>query len=299
MITEKKLLYFVEVCQTQNISMAAKNLFIAQPALSKTIQDLETDLGYPLFERQGKHISLNDNGRLFYQYATQIVATYDNARRALRAHNDDKNRRITLGVSVCSQLLSDILDGFYQKHPEANISVRTGYPLDCMKDHLDLLIDAYPQLTTSAAPMTYSSSLPNVPLMSEEICLAFSEPHPFSSMESISRQILYHYPCILPSLDSCMGNLLNDLWTRFKLHPLHSSSDINNSYVQCEMASHGHYFTIVPQKSWYPAYTANKLILAPLPDVKLYRHIILQRQPYIPPLAEDFASYLMDYFANL
>ena len=88
MITEKKLLYFVEVCKTENISTAAKNLFIAQPALSKTIQDLETDLGYPLFERQGRHILLNENGRLFYQYAVQIVATYDNARRALDIYND-------------------------------------------------------------------------------------------------------------------------------------------------------------------------------------------------------------------
>ena len=299
MITEKKLLYFVEVCKTQNISTAAKNLFIAQPALSKTIQDLETDLGYPLFERQGRHILLNENGRLFYQYAVQIVATYDNARRALDIYNDEENKHITLGVSVCSQLLSNILDGFYQKHPDANISVRTGYPLDCMKDHLDLLIDAYPHLTTPPSPTKQSVILPEVQLMSEEICLAFSDAHPFASMTSISRPILYHYPCILPSANSCMGSLLDDLWSHFKLRPLQSSSDINNSYVQCELASHGRYFTIVPKKSWYPAYTANTLLLAPLPDAKIYRHIILYRQPYLSPLAEEFASYLVDYFANL
>ena len=40
MITEKKLQYFIEVCKTENISSAARNLFIAQPALSKTIQEL-------------------------------------------------------------------------------------------------------------------------------------------------------------------------------------------------------------------------------------------------------------------
>ncbi len=41
MITEKKLQYFIEVCKTENISSAARNLFIAQPALSKTIQALD------------------------------------------------------------------------------------------------------------------------------------------------------------------------------------------------------------------------------------------------------------------
>lgn len=61
MITEKKLQYFIEVCKTENISSAARNLFIAQPALSKTIQELEEELHYPLFDRQGKHIILNEN----------------------------------------------------------------------------------------------------------------------------------------------------------------------------------------------------------------------------------------------
>ena len=70
MITEKKLQYFIEVCKTENISLAARNLFIAQPALSKTIQELEEELHYPLFDRQGKHIILNENGRIFQTWQT-------------------------------------------------------------------------------------------------------------------------------------------------------------------------------------------------------------------------------------
>ena len=298
MITEKKLLYFVEVCKTQNISTAAKNLFIAQPALSKTIQDLETDLGYPLFERQGRHILLNENGRLFYQYAVQIVATYDNARRALDIYNDEENKHITLGVSVCSQLLADILDGFYQKHPDANISVRTSYPLDCMRDDLDLLLDADPHLNTPSFTVQIPSSGGEL-LLSEELCLAFSASHPFHGSSTISRPDLYHTPCVLPSPDSRMGALLHDLWTRYIVSPITPACEVNNSYVQCELVAQGRYFTFVPVKTWKPAYTANHLELMPLPSSRLYRHIILYRQPYLSPLAEEFASYLVDYFADL
>ena len=299
MITEKKLLYFVEVCKTQNISTAAKNLFIAQPALSKTIQELEEELHYPLFDRHGKHIILNENGKIFQTYAKQILADYDGARAALMSYNLTDDKHISLGVSVCSQLLSDILNGFYERHPDANITVHTGYPLDCMQNHLDLFLDAYPQLTIPSSDMEPLQIPADDILMSEEICIAYSASHPFAKETAIPRSILYHYPCILPSSESRMGDLLADLWKRYILRPLQSSCDVNNSYVQCELVSQGRYFTLVPKKSWRPAYTANNLILAPLPEAKIYRHICLYRQPYLSPLAQEFSDYLHTYFARL
>ena len=209
------------------------------------------------------------------------------------------DKHISFGVSVCSQLLSDILGGFYEKRPDANITVHTGYPLDCMQDHLDLVLDAYPQLTTPSSDTESLQKPVGDILMSEEICIAYAASHPFARETAIPRSILYHYPCILPSPESRMGDLLDDLWKRYILRPLQSSSDVNNSYVQCELVSQGRYFTLVPQKSWRPAYTANNLILAPLPNAKIYRHICLYRQPYLSALALEFADYLHTYFAAL
>ena len=260
---------------------------------------MEEELHYPLFDRQGKHIILNENGRIFQTYAKQILANYDGARAALASNNQTDDKHISFGVSVCSQLLSDILGGFYEKRPDANITVHTGYPLDCMQDHLDLVLDAYPQLTTPSSDTESLQKPVGDILMSEEICIAYAASHPFAREESIPRSILYHYPCILPSPESRMGDLLDDLWKRYILRPLQSSSDVNNSYVQCELVSQGRYFTLVPQKSWRPAYTANNLILAPLPNAKIYRHICLYRQPYLSPLALEFADYLHIYFAAL
>ncbi len=295
MITEKKMLYFVEVCKTENISSAAKNLFIAQPALSKAIQDLETELGYPLFTRNGKRITLNENGKIFYHYAKHIVDTCDSARLALDQKKDEKNKHITLGVSVCSQLLSDILDGFYHKHPDVSISVKTGYPLDCMSDHLDLLLDADPYITLDKNPDIKEGLL----LLSEEMCLAFSDTHPFYGKKEITRPDLYQNPCVLPSADSRMGALLSDIWDRYVIRSLSAACEVNNSYVQCELAAQGRYYTVVPEITWRPAYSANNLKLGRPPVVSLYRHIVLHRQPYLSPLAEEFVAYLQEYFSLL
>ena len=67
-MTFKQLQFFRKTAELENISRAAKELFVAQPALSKSIKDLEAELKYPLFDRNGKKISLNQNGRILYKH---------------------------------------------------------------------------------------------------------------------------------------------------------------------------------------------------------------------------------------
>ena len=63
-MTFKKLQFFRKAAEYENISKAAKELFVAQPALSKAIKDWEEELGFPLFDRSGKKIFLNQQKRL-------------------------------------------------------------------------------------------------------------------------------------------------------------------------------------------------------------------------------------------
>ena len=67
------LKYFEIVAKTLNISKAAEQLFISQSSLSQTIKRLETEVGYPLFDRNGKHITLNENGIIFLNCVRQKI----------------------------------------------------------------------------------------------------------------------------------------------------------------------------------------------------------------------------------
>ena len=58
-----KLKYFYIIAKYENMSLAAKELLISQPALSKAITNLEAELEMDLFFRSGKRITLNANGR--------------------------------------------------------------------------------------------------------------------------------------------------------------------------------------------------------------------------------------------
>lgn len=71
--------YFRIIAETENISKATQQLFIAQPSLSQTLKRLEDELGVPLFDRKGKKITLNKAGRIFLKYCDEITASIENA----------------------------------------------------------------------------------------------------------------------------------------------------------------------------------------------------------------------------
>ncbi len=72
-MTLLQLKYFIEAVKFGSISEAAKQLFISQPSLSASIKELESELGFDLFLRTGKGISLSPHGSEFLGYARQVV----------------------------------------------------------------------------------------------------------------------------------------------------------------------------------------------------------------------------------
>lgn len=72
-----QLRYFCEVAETEHMTKSAQRLHIAQPALSQTILKLENDLGCKLFDRTGRRIKLNANGRYLKQKAEKILSEVD------------------------------------------------------------------------------------------------------------------------------------------------------------------------------------------------------------------------------
>lgn len=69
----RQLRYFVAVAKTRNVSRAAEHLHIAQPQLSRQIQNLEAELGVKLMDRSSRPIQLTEAGRFFHEQAMQIL----------------------------------------------------------------------------------------------------------------------------------------------------------------------------------------------------------------------------------
>ena len=75
---------FLELSRFQNVSVTAELLNISQPALSKTISLLESELGVKLFDRVGRRIVLNDHGKMFARYVESVLSTLREGTRNVR-----------------------------------------------------------------------------------------------------------------------------------------------------------------------------------------------------------------------
>ena len=72
-MTLKQLNYIIEVAQRGSINEAAKNLYISQPSLSSAVRELEEELGFEIFLRSPKGISISSEGMEFLSYARQVT----------------------------------------------------------------------------------------------------------------------------------------------------------------------------------------------------------------------------------
>jgi DNA-binding transcriptional LysR family regulator len=131
----KQLQYFALVAEEGQITSAAKQLFIGQPALSYQLKQLEDELGAKLFARQPHGIELTDAGKKLYSYSKQILTLAQNAETEIREIQAGQLGSVRLG-SVSSSigvLPSSRLVAFVKEHP--------GVALDILEDNTYGILD--------------------------------------------------------------------------------------------------------------------------------------------------------------
>lgn len=116
---------FYVVANTGNISKAARELYISQPAISKAIQKLEDSLGCRLFSRSSKGVRLTEEGALFYEHVKSAFDTLTIGEEKLKQFLALGVGHLRIGVSttLCKYVLLPYLREFIHKHPHIRISI--------------------------------------------------------------------------------------------------------------------------------------------------------------------------------
>lgn len=116
---------FVCAVEVNSFTKAADQLGISQPAVSKAVRELESQLDTLLLERRGKYFKPNEAGQVLFDYGKSLFAMEREASEVLRAFKNLERGRLIVGASttVASYWLAPYLKKFSDKHPGVDVQV--------------------------------------------------------------------------------------------------------------------------------------------------------------------------------
>lgn len=276
----QQLLYFLKIADYENMTKAAYELKVAQPALSQTMKRLETELGVNLFDRHGKRISLNDNGRVVQKHAKKIFTELDNIHDELADQKNDNQKPVTLAMPVGSLLVTNLIKGFKEKYPNIAIVISQD------NEDSDLII---------------SASLYKRPhdklLCREKIVAALPEDHELAGRAQISLKQLKNDAFISMNkqtiLHTCLMHICETCGFKPNIQVL-----CDNPNTLCELLSLKMGVALIPDTTW-PHIEGT--VVKPITDSNCYRYIYLKRNEnhYASKAILTLEAYIEDYFKNL
>lgn len=126
-MTFRYLKIFLAVCDNEyNVTKAAKQLYLAQPAVSTAIGEMEAYYGVRLFDRISRRLYITEAGKRFREYALRISSLFDDLETGMRNWDAQGILRIGASISIGSQLLPEYVRRFSADHSGIDVRVRIG-----------------------------------------------------------------------------------------------------------------------------------------------------------------------------
>ena len=118
---------FYEVAKAGNISKAAKELYISQPAISKAISKLEDSLGLSLFTRSSRGVQLTAEGEILFEHAREAFDALDRGEMELKRIQEFDIGHLRIGVSntLCKYILLPYLKTFIDQYPHMKVTIES------------------------------------------------------------------------------------------------------------------------------------------------------------------------------
>ena len=237
----RQLKYFVKSAEYLNFSEAAKHLFITQSTLSQQIKQLEFELGFSLFLRNSRHISLTEAGEEFLPFAKRTIQDAEDAVQRLNDLQNVKTGTLRVGVTYSlSTVLTEGLIDFMRSFPGIRLEI-------CYKtvvELLELLRDRQLDFILSYKPLVDSPDIEAMPLFENTLAVVVDKDHPLASRQRVKLDDLRSYNMVLPSQGLQARSMLDKLMEG-KGYELTSRLELNETNILLQMVSTGNYATIL------------------------------------------------------
>ncbi|CZF79336.1 HTH-type transcriptional regulator CynR [Grimontia celer] len=190
----RQLRYFVCVAEHKNFTRAARQLNIAQPALSIAIKKLEQSIALPLFDRNERQVHLTHEGEILLPHAHRVLQQVEDANTAMAELRGLQKGEVRVGVPgmLGSYFFPSILMGFKSRYPDLKLSVVEAGTQSIRQMLLDGELDIgviHNQDVPSALETTH--------LISSQMVAVTSTDHPLAERRSISFQEFFNEELVM------------------------------------------------------------------------------------------------------
>jgi len=198
-MTLAQLKYFCMAVRYHNITEAAKALFVTQPTISIAIRDLEKEFSIKLFSGSGKHLTLSEEGELFYAKASDILRACDDL------HAEFSNplstwRRVRIGIPplLSTVFFPQLLDAFRLEHPDTWLELNE-YP---SVQACDLVLDERLDMALVSMDIHNIDKFSTHLMLTDTLVFCVTKHHPLAGLDTLDLRLLHEQPIIIYSRNS-------------------------------------------------------------------------------------------------
>ena len=279
----RQLRAFAIVADELSFMRASGRLNISQPALSHTIRNLELDLGFSLFDRDTRHVTITEKGKLLLEDVRTVLSEFEtlsNKARAL-ARNFVGTLHVGYLIGAAVALVPTIIRTFREEYPETNLVLKE-YDFSSPEAGIDGEVDVAilrPPIKTVAVKFTT--------LMEEPIVACLPASHRLARHESISIQDILDEPIIAaPGLGVWRDYWIATSYRNGKPANVVHEAPTFESELQAVAAGRGISITARAANDFY----AKRGLAFPLVHDMPSCHVSVAIREQAPALAEAFAQ---------
>lgn len=229
---------FVEVARKKSVTKAASTLNLTQPAVSRTLRELEEVCGKTLVEKDGRGIRLTPHGQVFFDFAGHSLAQARDGLDAMRNFDTDTGPPLTIGAlpTVSATIVPEATARFRAAGLRAQLTIKTGEN-DVLLDQLrrgvlDLVVGRLPE-PENMRGLTFD------PLYREPVIAVVAADHALTRETGLTTQKLEAFPVLVPNRGSIIRQIVERLFIELGLTPPRDAIEtVSDSFGRAFVKNH-------------------------------------------------------------
>ena len=267
---------FLTVAEHEHITRAAEELIISQPAVTKTIQHLEQEIGLELIERHGRRIALTHAGRVLRDYGRRVFALEREMEDALAALRDVDAGEVTLAANttIGVYLLPPIVARFHTRYPQVSLLISILNSSEILEQTLNWNLDfGLVEIDPSAIPPGLQMEV----LDHDRLVLVVAPTHHWRGIQALQPEELQDDELVLREQGSGIREVIEHalLQHDVQVQPLLTVPD--NEAIK-QMVMNGVGAAIVPARTVQRELATGDLLYIPIDGLDLRPELSLVRR---------------------